>query len=73
MFGLAQAVGRRPVTKEGPLHPGSVNVGFVVVKLSLGQKFVPVLQLCPCQGHSTDAPHSFIRLSPTLYLDNFNK
>jgi hypothetical protein len=41
----------------GPrLDPGSVHVGFVVDKVTLGQVFSLSTSVFPCQFHSTGAP-----------------
>ena len=47
---------------------GAINVEFLVDKVVLGQ-FPPyrVLRVFPSQYYSTNAPHSFIRLTPTAY------
>jgi hypothetical protein len=37
-------------------NPGSVHVGFMVDKVALGQVFLRVLRVFPCQFHSTGAP-----------------
>jgi hypothetical protein len=36
--------------------PGSINVGFVVDKVALGQGILPSTSVFPCQFHSTGAP-----------------
>jgi hypothetical protein len=51
---------RRLVAGLSPLRPGfdpgSVHVGFVVDKVTLGQVFPRVLRFFPYQFHSTGAP-----------------
>jgi hypothetical protein len=37
-------------------NPGSVDVGFVVDKVALGQVFSPITSVFLCQFHSTGAP-----------------
>ena len=44
---MAQAVSRRPPTAEAGVDPGSVHVGFVVDKVTLGQVFTRVLRFSP--------------------------
>jgi hypothetical protein len=56
---MAQAVSRRPLTAEARVCPGSIDVGFVVDKLALGQIFLQVLRF-PCQYHSTVALQTHI-------------
>jgi hypothetical protein len=43
-----------------------VHVRFVMDKVALRQVFPQYFRF-PCQYHSTNAPHSFIHLPPTLY------
>jgi hypothetical protein len=43
-------------TRRPGLDPGSVHVGFVVDKVTLGQVFPPSSSVFPCQFHSTGAP-----------------
>jgi hypothetical protein len=51
---LKRLVAGLPLRRPG-FDPGSVNVGFVVDKVALGQVFSE-LSVCPCQFHSTGAP-----------------
>jgi hypothetical protein len=44
---MAQAVSRQPPTAEARFDPGSVHVGFVVGKVTLGQVFPRVLRFYP--------------------------
>jgi hypothetical protein len=44
---MAQAVSRRPLNAETRVHPGSVHVGFVVDKVTLGQVFLRALRFSP--------------------------
>jgi hypothetical protein len=47
------------ITSRRPgFAPGSVYVGFVADKVALGQVFIRVLRVFPCQYHSTIAPYS---------------
>jgi hypothetical protein len=52
---MAQVVSRRPPTEEAGFDPGSVHVGFVVDKVTLGQVFSPSTSVFPCQFYSTGA------------------
>jgi hypothetical protein len=44
---MAQVVSRRPLTAEARIVSGSIHVGFVVDKVTLGQVFLRVLRLSP--------------------------
>jgi hypothetical protein len=44
---MAQAVSRRPLTAEALFDHGLVHLGFVVVKVALGQVFPRVLRFSP--------------------------
>jgi hypothetical protein len=52
---LRRLVAGLPPRRPG-FDPGSVHVGFVVDKVSLGQVFPPSTSVFPCQFNSTGAP-----------------
>jgi hypothetical protein len=55
---MAQAVSRRPLTASPGFTPGTIHVGFVVDKVALGQFFLRLLRVFPCQYHSTVVLHT---------------
>jgi hypothetical protein len=62
---MAQAVSRRALIAKTRIRAGSVRVGFVVVKVAVGQAFLRVLRFSPVSIISPGLhSHRLIRYQP---------
>jgi hypothetical protein len=64
---VVQAVSRRHVTAEDRVRCQANMLVIYGGRSGTKTDFSPSTSVFPCQYHSTNAPHSFIHLPPTLY------